>query len=130
MNQMKKAVCVLLVNEDCKILGMTRGDNKNLWALPGGKVEPNEDMKTAIIRETFEETGYVIANPEPIHSAICYGETDYFCTTFIAEIVAQKENAPISEPFAGYLEWIHPQVLLSGAFTKYNKEVLKAVNLV
>ncbi len=33
------------------------GDNSGLWDLPGGAIENNEDVFTAIKREVLEETG-------------------------------------------------------------------------
>lgn len=32
--------------------------NGDTWGLPAGKVEPNEEDKTALLRELREETGY------------------------------------------------------------------------
>lgn len=47
------------VVEDNKILLVKRGrePSKGLWAVPGGKVEWGEAMKSAARREVLEETG-------------------------------------------------------------------------
>lgn len=46
-----------------KILYLKRHPEKpqgNFWGIPGGKLDPNESPKEAVIREVFEETGLVI----------------------------------------------------------------------
>ena len=37
------------------------------WALPGGRVEPNEALVGALIREVREETGISLASPELLY---------------------------------------------------------------
>jgi len=39
--------------------------NGSFWVTPGGGTEPGEDDRTALSREVFEETGYLIENEVP-----------------------------------------------------------------
>jgi 8-oxo-dGTP diphosphatase len=34
-----------------------RGSSVGLWSVPGGRVEPGESLRTAVVRELLEETG-------------------------------------------------------------------------
>lgn len=43
------------VKEKTVLLGLTRDAHK--WGTPGGAIESGEDLKTAVLREVFEETG-------------------------------------------------------------------------
>ena len=51
-----KVVAAIIKNED-KILATKRGygDFINMWEFPGGKIEPGETKKQAIVREIKEE---------------------------------------------------------------------------
>ena len=57
---MKKGVNVIIM-QDRKALVLKRSSSSkfspNLWDLPGGKVEPKENLKEAVVREAKEETG-------------------------------------------------------------------------
>ena len=57
------ATCVILVNEDGKILSVSRKDDHSKLGLPGGKVDESDgtDYKGAAIREVKEETGLNIS---------------------------------------------------------------------
>lgn len=60
--------CCFLHYQD-KILLLHRQDFKpegNRWGIPGGKLNPNEPLISAIIREVFEETGFRL-DEEKIH---------------------------------------------------------------
>ncbi|MFN4173563.1 MAG: NUDIX hydrolase [Parachlamydiaceae bacterium] len=51
------------IEVDGKILLLHRQDHKeqgNTWAIPGGKIDKGETPVDASIRETFEETGYLL----------------------------------------------------------------------
>ncbi len=58
------AVALVIFNEDREILLVKRGEEpkKGMWALPGGFMEVEEDVKQSAIRETLEETGLKISN--------------------------------------------------------------------
>lgn len=75
---MKKAAIVALV-KDNKVLMQKRDDKKGVispgcWSLPGGIVEKDESVKSAVIREFKEETGYVLKNPKLITTHIYFVE--------------------------------------------------------
>lgn len=53
-----QTVLVLLIKDDQILLGKKkRGFGAGKWNGPGGKVEPNETIEQALIRETQEEVG-------------------------------------------------------------------------
>jgi 8-oxo-dGTP pyrophosphatase MutT (NUDIX family) len=43
-----------------------RGINKGYINFPGGKKEKNESMEDCVVRETLEETGLLIKNPQKV----------------------------------------------------------------
>jgi len=52
------AIFTIIQNEFCLLLVQRGGEPfKNMWALPGGFVQPDEDLDTAASRELLEETG-------------------------------------------------------------------------
>ena len=67
MKQVHVAVAVAVVNED--ILIARRPNDKHqggLWEFPGGKVEANESVEDALIRELDEEVA-----PSPSRTMAC-----------------------------------------------------------
>ena len=62
MNKMINIIASSCVIDNNKILMVqeNKADIQGLLDLPGGKLETGEDIKQAVIRETFEETGYNI----------------------------------------------------------------------
>ena len=56
--QTKGSSCVV-INEKEEVLLILREDFR-IWALPGGGVEPDETPEQAAVRETLEETGYLV----------------------------------------------------------------------
>ena len=53
------AAGVFVSDEQQRLLLHRRGDNR-LWSLPGGMIEPGEDILEAAAREVREETGFTV----------------------------------------------------------------------
>ena len=67
---------------------------------PGGKVEENETLKAAAVREVLEETNVEIVNLEWFAEYMVH-EKDPFCkTVFIAEVGYIHEEGPIMKQMA------------------------------
>lgn len=55
-----------IINNKILMIRHKRGINKGYMNFPGGKKENNESMEDCVIRETLEETGILIKNPQKI----------------------------------------------------------------
>jgi 8-oxo-dGTP pyrophosphatase MutT (NUDIX family) len=55
---------VVIEREDGAVL-LERRSDFGIWGIPGGCPEEGEDIVSAIVRETQEETGLTICNPKP-----------------------------------------------------------------
>ncbi len=125
---MRNAACMIIINKNGLILSISRRHDKTKFGLPGGKVEENESIMDAAIRETFEETGVkvtscyeVFKREEPRGTPD--GE-DFFCTCFYA--TDWSGEAHNSEE--GEVTWLSEAELVGekGAFPEYNARSLKA----
>lgn len=82
---MKRAVCLLNINKN-GILVVSRKEEISKFGMPGGKVEDNETILEAIIRETFEETGVILDsnNLIPIFEEYADKNKIYWTTVFLS----------------------------------------------
>lgn len=64
------AVSALIIN-DGRILAVSRKTNHSDFGLPGGKLDPGESFKEALIREVMEETGLTVTALEPVYGGYC-----------------------------------------------------------
>jgi 8-oxo-dGTP diphosphatase len=60
--QARLAVGAVIFGDDGSVLLVQRGapPRAGTWSLPGGKVEPGEDVAAAVEREVLEETGLAV----------------------------------------------------------------------
>jgi 8-oxo-dGTP diphosphatase len=56
----KTFATAVVIHEDGQRLLLHKREDFRVWGLPGGNIEVGETPEEAVIRETFEETGYHI----------------------------------------------------------------------
>ena len=71
-------VVAAVIYDDHKILATQRGygDYKDGWEFPGGKIEPGETSRAALVREIKEELGAVV-EPGKLINTIEYDYPDF-----------------------------------------------------
>jgi 8-oxo-dGTP pyrophosphatase MutT (NUDIX family) len=96
--------CVIVQN-DSRILLQLRTDN-GLWGLPGGSMEPGEEMEQVATRELYEETGlkahelqlFDIFSGKELYYQYPHGDevynviAVYICTEFDGELNADNDE--------------------------------------
>ncbi len=53
----------IIENDKILLIERKKAPEAGHWALPGGKLDLYETCETAVIRETFEETGLILKDP-------------------------------------------------------------------
>ena len=84
-NEKEKAVATMIV-KDGYVLILKRGASApwmpNMWNLPGGVVENDEQLESAAIRECFEETGIT---PSDLSYFKSFDDKDFTLVVFTAK---------------------------------------------
>jgi 8-oxo-dGTP pyrophosphatase MutT (NUDIX family) len=133
MSELRKAVNIILRNDKGEILAVSRKDNKELFGLPGGKVDPEDNtLEEAIAREVFQETGLEVFNLKIVDSRPWgKNETFYQQNCFVGDwkgtLTPQEELDAIGE--TGVVKWVSKSVLENGFFGDYNQIVFAKINL-
>lgn len=87
MKKTVKVVAAIIENEKKEILCALRSPEMampNMWEFPGGKVEKDEDIYSALVREIKEELNCKIETADLFHDNI------YEYETFIINLIAIK----------------------------------------
>jgi 8-oxo-dGTP pyrophosphatase MutT (NUDIX family) len=126
------AVCGLIVNGD-KILSVNRVKKtgiENDWNLPGGKVNKDESVIAALVREVYEETGLVVHDPVVVYSRSCGddknpGVTVFAAMTYHARVIA----GTLRDSEEGPAAWVTWEQILAPhcTFREYNSQLYERV---
>jgi 8-oxo-dGTP diphosphatase len=88
LKKLIKVVAAIIENKEREILCALRSPNMtmpNMWEFPGGKVEENEDIYSALEREIKEELGCRI-----VTSGAVYNENIHEYEAFIIHLISIK----------------------------------------
>ncbi|MBI0581255.1 (deoxy)nucleoside triphosphate pyrophosphohydrolase [Neobacillus cucumis] len=88
MKKLVNVVAAIIENEQKEILCALRSLEmtiSNMWEFPGGKVEENEDLFTALEREIYEELGCRIETKKEV-----FNENIHEYETFIINLISIK----------------------------------------
>ena len=102
----KKIAAMIILQHQDKYLLLKRAfpPNAGMYLPVGGKLEPFEDPKSAVIRECHEETGILIEHPVFCGILTESSPDKYNWISYIYKADIAYQDAPISEE--GLLEWI------------------------
>lgn len=89
----------LIFNQENKLLTVHHGSD--FWSLPGGKIEENEDLKTCLKREIFEELGIEcqVQNLAFVHE-FQWSDTSNITTEFFFLVKISEQDMDIAN-FSG-----------------------------
>ncbi len=109
-------VRLLIYNNDRLLILKRAGSDKNdsnLWDIPGGKIENDENIFDAIKREVLEETGIKLSSPniKDLHSLI-FEDFDNGGKLVIAVFTCESETSEIqfNAEHSEY-RWVNPKEL-------------------
>ncbi len=116
------SACVVLINPEGLVLGVSRKDNHNDFGLIGGRMEPedNENPINTAIRETLEETGLKISNLKLVFAIHKSGNMGY---TYIADYEGE-----INHNESHIVKWVPFETLFAGSFGRYNQLVSESLD--
>jgi 8-oxo-dGTP pyrophosphatase MutT (NUDIX family) len=122
-----KLAAVALIYKDIffqgKLIGVSRKNDPNDFGLPGGKLEGNESLYEAMVREVKEETGLVVKKAIPLFFRECDG---FLSVVYLVE----KYEGVISTKEEGVVKWITFDDLKKGTFGEYNANLEEHIKII
>ena len=114
---MVNVVCGILILNDTILIAKRKLDSNNggEWEFPGGKVNDNENINTAIIREFKEELDIDI---QPYHQLRTISNDDIEFTPFIVKLVGCKARLIVHDE----VRFVGKDEFLSMNLTSFTKE--------
>jgi 8-oxo-dGTP diphosphatase len=104
-------VGVIIVREGKILLERRKNEpGRGKWSIPGGIVELGESLEQTVMRETWEETGLSVGDPEPVDviNQVTLDENGKVKYHFVIVdyFVKLKSGTPKAASDAAELEWV------------------------
>lgn len=115
---------VVVINADTnEVLGVSRKNDHNDFGLCGGKLDPNESIIDAAVREMQEETN-IVRLPEELELIYSDDRGATYLTYYdpLRDVIISLENAVV--------KWCSCQCLIDGSFGKYNENIFKILKMI
>jgi 8-oxo-dGTP diphosphatase len=95
-------------DERGRLLLIQRGNapNRGLWSVPGGRVEPGETERAAVVREVAEETGLVVTAGALLGRVRIPGDGVVFTVADFACSPTPPRQAPVAGDDAADVAWV------------------------
>ena len=117
----------ILLDAQGRVLFAQRPVGKHLagqWEFPGGKLEPGETPRQALVRELIEELGIVVLRAEPLLVVPWrYGECDLMLDAWR---VLQWDGTPVAAEGQA-LQWLRPAQMDVAILAAADRLVLTAL---
>lgn len=108
-------VATIIERDNRYLMVYEEADGKTVYNQPAGHLDPNETLQAAAVRETLEETGWVVELTGVVGINLYTAPTNgitYFRTTFIAKAISHDPERPLD---TGIIEavWLTYEELLT-----------------
>lgn len=124
--ELKKVVLACILDNDLKVLAVSRRDNPEDFGFVGGKVDDGEDIDAALDREVLEETGLIIEDKFLFSTDIYKGNEVY---TYMVTRISNLKSGELVSPEGLALKFVEPEVLWSekASFKDFNYKRMQKV---
>lgn len=127
--QVQHVVAAVVVNDAAQVLVAQRPLDRHqggLWEFPGGKVEPGEEPRAALVRELHEELGIIVQGARPLigirHS---YPDKSVLLDVWRVTSFTGEPHGREGQPIA----WLAPQELPYRDYPAANRSIVLAARL-
>jgi len=108
------SVGIVVLNDKCEVLLIKSNryiTQSEEWEIPAGGVEKGESLRDAAVRETLEETGYTISEPQLVYKYNpSIGSSDQVFNIFGAVAIAKKEDFDQNE--VAEIAWVSKETII------------------
>jgi 8-oxo-dGTP pyrophosphatase MutT (NUDIX family)/predicted ATPase len=121
---LKRASCVLALNDEGKILTVGRKTDTENRGIPGGKKDLGESHAEAAARELLEETGMTLEHPFLV--ACLDDGFGYYVETYVGNVIGTPHTTE-----AGGVFWDYPKVAVNekATYASHNRRLFRSIGM-